>query len=130
MHFNDIKNISPLTDSKRYVYNNALNINSDAYYRLKISLLNGDVVYSPVVFVKANLKFSNIIKQQPVGQLLYLNDTYTKGASYQLINSSGAFIFTGTITNNSIHLPDMKPGIYYLRIPGISGVLCEKFIKL
>ncbi len=105
-----------------------LSFSTSAAYRLKILDLNGAISYSQMRFFSASKSTTGTrISSNPIHNLLEV-EGFNPGAIWQIADSYGRTIATGTASTETLSIPtiDMAPGMYFLHT---SGQPAQRFIK-
>jgi hypothetical protein len=101
------------------------------YYQLKQVDFNGDVSFFDVTSVNIQSTDALMVYPNPVGNELHILQKSLEPLSFDLVNSYGAIMISGTLTNQQtvIQLASLPAGIYYLRIEGMIRSN-QKLVKL
>ncbi|MEO5501828.1 MAG: T9SS type A sorting domain-containing protein [Ginsengibacter sp.] len=111
-------------------FNYAPNQNGTIYYRLKVTSIKGETVYSNIISLKNTGKpsvvlLSNLIKGQIILQA-------SENFSYRLADMSGRMIKEGkgNMGTNLINIDNSPNGIYIIRMNCNSQSITERIVKL
>ncbi len=115
-----------------YTFQHSIVNTTTIYYRLKLSGLNGEFEYSPVISIGADTKTEmkiyptsitngkiNIISKQPVERITISNTTGVQVVAKELNGTSGYF---------TLDLPVLQKGIYIIRVAGKDFQKTEKIV--
>ena len=97
-------------------------LNGINYYRLKSIDLDGTFEYSPIQSVKFSFESRFRVYPNPSNgvELNILIDDFDPRAEYLLYDNMGLLVDRGFITGNdhSYSLPNLKPGVYHVKLKG------------
>jgi hypothetical protein len=107
--------------------------NGWGYYRLRITDFAGKIGYSAVQKVwMGNTGTYVQVTPKPAKDRLWINLAEPEKISEMVIvNSVGQLLFKQNrfTNNNQIDISSFRPGVYYVRILGQSGIVTEPFVK-
>jgi hypothetical protein len=122
------------TLTKQAISNNNFNysptITGTIYYRLKVTSIKGEIVYSNIISLKSTgrpsvVLLSNLIKGQ-------INLQASENFSYRLADMSGRMIKEGkgNMGTNLINIDNSPNGIYIIQMNCNSQSITERIVKL
>lgn len=101
------------------------------YYRLKQTDYDLHDHYSNVISAEIVSKQNISILPNPVGHYIYVRMPQTKGYQFVISDYVGRIYQQGALQNNEIKVPELKSGMYILRLINDNGaVVVLKFLKL
>ncbi|MEO7264066.1 MAG: PQQ-dependent sugar dehydrogenase [Ferruginibacter sp.] len=133
IHFTNVGSVAAVgnNNGSNYSFMHNLTINDIAFYRLAIINLDSTQTYSEIKKVKAINDPVKILNNPVINNLLALS-LKQKVNSLQVLNSTGAIVFTRDLRNEFgvtiIPLPTLAVGVYIASIQGPGGIYFERFI--
>lgn len=118
------------TTGDSYQFYHAIAFNGKIAYRLKIVDIDGNFVYSNIVFITIGRTTRNFINPSVITQgvmTIAINEPYT---TLELINSNGAIMIkkdiNGATGRIDIPVSHINPGVYIVQLKNNSGRVAQK----
>lgn len=117
LNFDNLYRVENSSSNLLLNYIDQTTYNDDVYYRVKVILKNGNIVFSNVVVAKA--KSTLKIFPNPATDYLYItSDTRSEFNQYKIVDLSGRLLQEGRLTdlNNKINVSNLSKGVYTIVI--------------
>jgi hypothetical protein len=135
IHFENIKMVLSRANEETAAYadTDPAPFSGWGYYRLRITDLSGRTSYSAIQKVWMGSTQTQIqVTPKPAKNNLWINVAHPEKVNeMSIISSVGQLMYKQNriMSTNQIDISSLRPGVYYVRIIGQSGISTEAFIK-